>query len=273
MAHSLILVVGAADTGRAPMTAAMLRRRLGGGVQIESAGVLGHDGDPATGEAIATMEQMALDISGHEARSLTDELADDAALLIAVDSGTARVARARFPQAAGRLQTLGELAGRDRDIPDPFKMQIGAWLAYAREIDSLLSAALPRIRERLPEAVAVEPDAAPAGDALDPERLAAVERIAQLVRVAAQMPGVVDWSAARGQIETDLARVGGLPAGAADMAPAYTGLLRAALALTPAPPASAKLAALAEAIAPLSAPVSAETLAEFSRRLGGWASL
>src|SRR5262245_50512815 len=145
-----ILLVGGADTGRAPMAATLLRRLMGAGVAIESAGVLGHDGDPAEIEARDTMAHMGLDISAHQARSITDELAAAATLLLAVDRGTELVLRARFPGAAGRIRTLGELAGRQRDIPDPFRMQIGAWITYAREIEELLKAGLPRIAELLP---------------------------------------------------------------------------------------------------------------------------
>lgn len=273
MPETVIVVVGAADTGRAPLTAAMLRRRIPA-ARVESAGVLGHDGDPATGEAIATAEQLGLDITAHSARTLSAALAAEAALLVAVDSGTARVVRARFPAAAARTNTLGELAGRARDIPDPFKMQLGAWLTYAREIDQLLAAALPRISSMLPgHLAAADPDAPPALAAVPAARVQAAERIAHILRAAADMPGVVDWAAARAQIEADLAHIGAAPLGADDMAPAYTGLLRAALALTPAPPAPGKLAALRAAAAPLAAPVTPEALAAFSAQLGGWASL
>ena len=144
-----ILILGAADTGRAPMTAAILaeivvERALS--YRVASAGILGHDGDSPTGDAISTMDQMGLDITEHVARSLTDELTESAALLISVDSGTARVARARFPGAADRIHVLGDLAGRARDIPDPFKMAMAAWLTYASEIKVMLHAAIPRIR-------------------------------------------------------------------------------------------------------------------------------
>ena len=35
------------------------------------------------------------------------------------------------------IRTLGELANRKRDVPDPFRMQMGAWLTYARELDDI----------------------------------------------------------------------------------------------------------------------------------------
>src|SRR5215212_4074199 len=150
---AIILLSGAADTGRAPMAAALLRRLLEKRPHdwvIESCGVLGHDGAVAEVEARDTMVHMGLDIAEHHARSLNDNMAASAALIITLDRGTALVVRARFPDAAPRTYSLGELAGRARDIPDPFRMQIGAWMTYAREIESMLQAALPRIVELMP---------------------------------------------------------------------------------------------------------------------------
>src|SRR6476659_10152638 len=157
---AMILLGGAADTGRAPMAAALLRRLLNARSDdwaVESCGVLGHDGAVAEVEARDTMVHMGLDIAEHLARSLDDDLAARAALIITIDRGTALVVRARFPAAAARTYSLGELAGRARDIPDPFRMQIGAWMTYAREIEGMLQAALPRIVGLMP-AIATEDD-------------------------------------------------------------------------------------------------------------------
>jgi protein-tyrosine-phosphatase len=296
-----IVIVGAADTGRAPITAALLRRQLETrhhNHTVESAGVLGHDGDPATSDAQQTMEQTGIDISEHVARTLSDEIATRAQLLIAVDSGSALVARARFPEAASRIATLGELAGRQRDIPDPFKMQLGAWLTYTREIEALLRSAMPRILSLLGDpleaapipipvspvnptlaVIQAEPAPAtpparvvlPAASSLA-ERDAAVVRIQQLLTVAANMPGVVDWSAARIQIEHDLGKCDMLVE-SGDLAPTFVGLLRAAIALTPTSPTPGQLAALREAVDLLDGSISQAALAAFTARLGMWGSL
>jgi protein-tyrosine-phosphatase len=275
-----ILIVGAADTGRAPMTAALLRRLLGTrgyAWAVESAGVLGHDGAEAETEARDTMVHMGFDIGEHRARSIDADSAAQAALLVAIDTGTARVVRARFPAAAARVSTLGELAGRSRDIPDPFRMQIGAWMTYAREIDAMLAAALPRIAELMPAgqppapATALPGAEAPTG-ALPAERTEAAARIAQLLGFAAQMPGVVDWTAARARIEADLV-VAGTPATAGDLAAAYVGLLRAALALLPASPSAGQLAALGRAAGRLSSPIGQSDLNELSGQLATLATL
>ncbi|MFL5801983.1 MAG: protein tyrosine phosphatase [Roseiflexaceae bacterium] len=281
-----ILVIGAADTGRAPMAAALLLRLLeqhGHSCVVGSAGVLGHDGAPAEIEARETMTHMGLSIDDHQARSLSDDLLADAALLLVIDSGTALVVRARFPEAASRIHILGTLANRPRDIPDPFRMQFGAWITYAREIAALLEAALPRITAmlRAPEAMYGQPAVAAGGAAhsegqlpaaADP-RSAAAERIAHLLRMAAEMPDVLDWAAARGRIEADLGAVAAAPRNADDLVAAYAGLLRAALAMTPAAPAPGQLAALRAAAGCLPMPVGQAEINELSARLGTWATL
>jgi protein-tyrosine-phosphatase len=279
-----ILMVGGADTGRAPMAAALLRRLLeqrGYGWAVESAGVLGHDGDAAETEARDAMAHMGLDIAAHQARSLTDELVAQAALLLALDSGTAQVVCLRYPAAADRVDTLGALAGRQRDIPDPFRMQIGAWITYAREIAALLEAALPQIaavllEAALPRIAAALPPAAndhrmPAAEGPS-GRAAAAERIERLLRTAAEMPGVVDWAAACARIEDDLKQIAVAPCDATDLVAAYAGLLRAALAMTPSPSAG-QLAALREDASRLAGAVGQAELNDLSARLGGWAAL
>ncbi|HYF63037.1 MAG TPA: hypothetical protein VD886_09520, partial [Herpetosiphonaceae bacterium] len=143
-----IIVVGGADTGRAPMAAALLRRRLlevASDWRVESAGVLGHDGDTWQPETRLALENLNLTPPEHTARSLTAEMAGAADLLIAVDRGVGRALELRFP--AARWRTLPDMAGTEREVPDPFRMTLDAWIIYGRELDSQLKAALPTIVE------------------------------------------------------------------------------------------------------------------------------
>ncbi len=136
-----ILIVGGANTGRSPMAAALLRRILAKrhiSWVIESAGVLGHDDDPAELEARSAMHAIDLDITAHTARSLNQTLVQTATILLAMDQGIVHVLRSQYPPAIDKTITLGKLAGRKRDIPDPYRMQVATWISYAREIETLL---------------------------------------------------------------------------------------------------------------------------------------
>lgn len=275
MTATLVLIVGAADTGRAPMAAALLGRLLAREHlewRVESAGIVGHDGDAAEPEARSAMLTMGFTIDDHVARSLDDALAAEAAVLLAVEAGVARVLRGRYPGA--RVVTLGELAGRSRDIPDPFRMQLGAWLHYAGEIDTLLRAGLPRLRalvapgqaEAPPAPAATGPVPTPPEPAfsLDPARAAAVERATRLLTLAADMPGVLDWGVATAQLRADLAALEH-PQAPDDLARAYVAVLRARLDDQPPPEARAR--ALAAAVAQLRAPITPADLERLAREL------
>lgn len=277
MNDALILFIGAADTGRAPMAAALLRRLLRRHdlrARVASAGVVGHDGDPAEPEARDAMLALGLDINDHAARSLSDELVAEAGLLVAVEAGVARAVRSRHPDA--EVLTLGGLAGRARDIPDPFRMQVGAWMHYAGEIEALLAAGLPRIRALLegapaapqPPAPSHGPSLAPPAPAHAAARLAAVERVARLLALAAELPDVLDWDSASRQIAADLAAME-RPLAPDDLARPYVALVRALLALAPARPTAPQAAALQAAVSRLRAPIGPADLDIISDELAG----
>lgn len=289
---NMILLVGAADTGRAPMAAALLRRQLGErnlDWLVGSAGVLGHDDDPPETEARTAMAQLGLDIADHRARSVSDELIAAAALVVAIDSGTAKALRTRFPSTTN-VHALGELAKRQRDIPDPFRMEIGAWLTYARELDSLLVQALPGIGELLGQderdtsRQAGKQASRQAGKTSKQEtthsvassppdneqRTEALQRIERLLAVAADMPEVIAWPAARARMERELV-VAATPLEPLDLAAAFGGLLRAALALSS--PTSGQINALQKAFARLERSISQDDLHQLSVQIAGWAAL
>jgi protein-tyrosine-phosphatase len=279
----LILIIGAADTGRAPMAAALLRRLLaqrGLEWRVASAGVVGHDDEPAQPEARDAIAMLNLDISQHLARSLSAELAEAAQVLLAIDSGVARVLQARHPEAPA--VSLGELAGRRRDIPDPFRMQVGAWVSYAREIEDLLSAGLDRLVALVqggppppPEeaAASAQPDPPPQADppAAEPRR-AAVERCARVLTMLIEMPGVVDWAGASRQMAAELPTMGA-PLSPQDLSRPYAAIVQAMLGLTPQAPTPGQAARLRDALSALRAPISADDLSAISAGLASYPQL
>ncbi|NJN15648.1 MAG: low molecular weight phosphatase family protein [Oscillochloris sp.] len=279
-----ILVVGAADTGRAPITAALLRRMLAADHpdwHVDSVGVVGHDGDPAEPEARNAMAVLGIDLDDHVARTISDTLAANADLLLAMDSGIVRVLQARNTTAP--LLTLGALAGKQRDIPDPFRMQVGAWLTYSREIESLLRAGLPRLYELLAAAPASGPIVIPATAAEPaPEpppvtapiaalRSEAVQRVLRLFDVIADFPAAVDWNGACNQLTTALQTIAA--ASTTDLGKAYVAMLQALLGLSAGTPNQAQLALLRGAFARLLRPIGQPEIDTLSAELPLYATL
>jgi protein-tyrosine-phosphatase len=163
-----ILIVGGANTGRSPIAVAFLRRMLEERQldwNVESAGIIGYDDDPPDVQASFAMDSFGLDIESHRARSLTDELLETATIIIAIDSGIVHAIRGRFPSIIERTVTLGDLSGRQRDIPELFRMDITAWVSYAQEIRALLRDGLDTLLHRVYQAC---PDIAPPPPAVQP---------------------------------------------------------------------------------------------------------
>lgn len=269
-----ILIVGAADTGRAPIAVALLRRMAqerGYSWHIASAGVVGHDDDPLQPAARDALAVLGLAADDHIARSLTDELAATANVLIAVDSGIARVLRSRYPQAT--IASLGELAGRARDIPDPAGMQVGAWLHYSREMEQLLREGFARIVALLggetapaaPQPAAVPSPAPPAPPEPPAERQAICARATRLLDAIQAMPDVIDWPAARGRIQTTLAELIPLAAAPTDLIALYVEAINLWLTRQTAVPAADRIERLRAAIERAQQPVGQAEVADVMR--------
>ncbi|WP_322820717.1 low molecular weight phosphatase family protein [Chloroflexus sp.] len=267
----VILIIGAADTGRAPIAVALLRRlaqERGHTWHIASAGVVGHDDDPLQPAARDALAVMGLTLDDHVARSLTDDLAHTAHLLIAVDSGIARVLRSRYPQAT--IYSLSELAGRNRDIPDPAGMQIGAWLHYSREMEQLLKDGFERITTILSGNNVVEKSPSLASPPTPPppppsERQEVCARATRLLDAIQAMPDVIDWPAARGRLQATLVELIPLATEPTDLTMLYVEALNRWLDRQTSTPSADRITRLREAIERGQHPVGQSEVADLMR--------
>jgi protein-tyrosine-phosphatase len=113
-----VLFVCYGNTCRSPMAAAIARQFLGPAVEIQSAGIMAHDGAPATPEAIDVLGERGLDLSGHRARRVdgVDRQAFD--LVVAIDASVA---------AALRSRGLDPVKIVELDIRDPIRQGTDAY--------------------------------------------------------------------------------------------------------------------------------------------------
>lgn len=151
MTHILLVCTG--NTCRSPMAEALLRRKLTErgieNVTVASAGTGAWDGAPASEGAYLVALEHGLDLSGHRARLLTRDIANQATVVLTMG----RHHRARVEQ-LGEVEThlLGEYAGRnglDAEIRDPFGNEIDVYRETFTELDELLDQVVTRVeRER-----------------------------------------------------------------------------------------------------------------------------
>ena len=149
---SLILVACTANVCRSPMAAGLLCHRLaatkaGTRHRVLSAGVWAEDDEPASGNAVATMAERGIDISGHRSHSLTTEEVAGAELILVMTHEHARMIRQTWPQYAWKVHLLSEMTGKRRDVEDPYGGSIEEYHACADTMARYINGGLERILE------------------------------------------------------------------------------------------------------------------------------
>jgi len=115
-------------------------------VQVLSAGVNAYGGSP-TGEAIEVMRAKGIDISGYRSRQLTQELIEEADLILTMKKEYKDQIISRYPESKHKVFTLKEFAGEteDLDIHDPYSEGMKAYETCAKEIKQTLTNAFEKI--------------------------------------------------------------------------------------------------------------------------------
>jgi len=98
-----ILFVCTANMCRSPMAEGLMQRKLEREGRVDefraaSAGVWTVNGRPATQSAILTMAEMGVDIHQHRSRVITEEIMDEAALILVMTQHHGEALRAEFPR-------------------------------------------------------------------------------------------------------------------------------------------------------------------------------
>ena len=149
-----IVFICTGNTCRSPMAEAILRSRLPDALkdkfEISSAGVFAWDGEPASSQAIKVLEEIGIDLSGHRARRMTEEITRDAALVVAMTEAHRLQVLADSPSAESKVILLGSLDGsrNDADIADPIGGSKDVFTAARDEIAELVDRLIDYLFER-----------------------------------------------------------------------------------------------------------------------------
>ncbi len=131
------------NTCRSPLAAAILRAEEPG-VEVCSAGLAAYDGSPAAEAAKAVARERGLELQDHRAQNLRAELLEGAICLTMTRAHQDEVRR-RFPEAEGRVFSLGAYAGEpSEDIEDPVGQGQGRYRETADRLGTLLRRAKQR---------------------------------------------------------------------------------------------------------------------------------
>lgn len=133
MAFENILVVCVGNICRSPMAEALLKQRFPE-KNIDSAGVgalVGHSADPA---AIKIMQEQNIDITTHVAKQIDENLAHKVDLIFTMSDSQNKWIEERWPFCRGKTFKLGHWS--DKDIADPYKHEMSAFMTAYRDIVS-----------------------------------------------------------------------------------------------------------------------------------------
>jgi protein-tyrosine phosphatase len=145
-----ILVICHGNICRSPLAAAMLKRLMPDR-NIESAGLqalVGNGADPA---AMALAAVDGLDLSGHRARQLREEMLQKADLVLVMSEAQRLSIIEKSPIMAGKVMLFGKWLGETekgttgQEIPDPYRKSKEAFVHVHR----LLNAAADSWKKRL----------------------------------------------------------------------------------------------------------------------------
>jgi protein-tyrosine-phosphatase len=123
----------------------MVEMGLNENYQAESAGSWAIDGIPAAIEGQQVMRQRGLDLSAHRSRAVTQEIIENADLILTMERGHKEALQIEFPEKSSQIFLLSEIADTIYDIDDPYNRGKEAFEATAQELESILARGINKI--------------------------------------------------------------------------------------------------------------------------------
>ncbi len=141
------------------MGAALLRHALQAepeplrSLVVESAGVATRGGEPASQNAITALKKVGIDLKGHSSRRLTQEMLDQALLVLCMTESHRDTIELSANPVPERLYLFREFVGDavSREIPDPYGLHLSAYEACRDELVDAIPSIVAHLASLPPE--------------------------------------------------------------------------------------------------------------------------
>lgn len=158
MPASTIVTLCTANICRSPMAAALLQHALAAqpeplrSLKVVSAGVSAHSGEPVSPNSVTALKKVGLDLSAHRSQPLTQEMLDEALLVLCMTESHRLLIRRQGNPPPRNLFLFREFMPNpdNLEIPDPYG---GPLKVYEAARDEMVEA-VPSIVEFLKTQVA-----------------------------------------------------------------------------------------------------------------------
>ena len=150
LAKPVVAIVCTGNTCRSPMAETllreMIRKRFGheDAIRVVSAGLAAAPGALASSQAVEVMGRRDLDLTGHAARPLSDDIVHLADVILTMTEGHRRAILAAWPQLNDRVFPLRSDGG---DVADPVGGPVSLYVQCAEQIESELQIWMQRWEE------------------------------------------------------------------------------------------------------------------------------
>jgi protein-tyrosine-phosphatase len=122
------------------------KTQIDGNFQVLSAGIHTRDGLPASKEAIEVMAEEHIDLNGHRSLLITENLVNDADIILTMSTAHRDFLKSHFPQRADIIFDLKFFAGeKSGDIEDPYRLGLEAYRKSLRQLQKLIPLAVERV--------------------------------------------------------------------------------------------------------------------------------
>lgn len=153
-----IVTVCTANICRSPMAAALLQHALAAqpeplrSLRVVSAGVAARPGEPVSENSVLALKKVGIDVSGHRAQPLTQQMLDQALAVICMTESHRALIQVQAEPVPRNLFLFREfLSGAaDKEIGDPFGGPLRVYEAARDEMVESIPSLVERLKTLIP---------------------------------------------------------------------------------------------------------------------------